>query len=314
MTNSKTPSQCADAVMMVTPLHFGFNPETAVDNEFQHHIAKSDAEINALALAEFDQAVATLRAAGIQVLVLNHELEENVPDAVFPNNWFGTLPRGRAFVFNMAAENRKAETKALPAVQQLLTDAGFHFFDLTVLADDYPDQILEGTGSMILDHVNGVVYAAISHRTDEALAKIFTNRAGFQKCITFPTLSSHGKPFYHTNVMLAIGEKTALLADYTVQNADAEAYAALIAQLRSTHQIVSLDAHQTEHCFAANALQVNGSQGRRWVMSQTAFEALRPDQRAILEADAPIVPLAIPTIETVGGGSARCMLAEVWLS
>lgn len=305
------PGQLTDTILMVPPTDFAFNEETAANNEFQNRIEAPTDALRRTVRAEFDQAVALLRGAGVSVLVLEKPAGlPELPDAVFPNNWFATEADGSAYIFKMASRNRQAETLQWPALEALLADQGRTPLQVVRL-DDAAAPVLEGTGSLILDRVGRVAYAALSERTEAAALQTWAAQAGYNEVVTFQTRSRNGKPFYHTNVMLAIAEGFAAVCLECIPDEADRAH--VRAKLANRHTVIELTAQQTEEAFCANILQVRGSQGPVTVMSQTAYEGFTPAQRTAMEAFGPLLPLPIPTIEKVGGGSARCMMAEVFL-
>ena len=303
--------QLTDTILMVPPTDFAFNEETAANNEFQNRIEAPAEALRRTVRAEFDAAVGLLRGAGVNVLVLEKPAGlPELPDAVFPNNWFATEADGSAYIFKMASRNRQAETLQWPALEGLLAQAGRQPLQL-IRMDDAAAPVLEGTGSLILDRVGRVAYAALSERTDAASLAQWAQAAGYAEVVSFGTRSRNGKPFYHTNVMLAIAEGFAAVCLECI--ADPAERAHVRAKLAERHEVIELTARQTEESFCANILQVRGAAGPVTVMSQTAYEGFTPAQRAAMEAYGPLLPLPIPTIERVGGGSARCMMAEVFL-
>lgn len=306
----KTRAHCASAVVMIPPDDFGFNEETARDNEFQHR-PEQGVDFRHLVMAEFTAAVAQLEGAGIDVIVI----EKNpalpaLPDAVFPNNWFSTWPDGRVVLYPMRTTNRQAELR--PAdLQRALQCRGYHLEQFDVLAHA-PGQALEGTGALIFDHLNRWVYAARSERCDSLLVEQHAHALGYQPYL-FDTCSSHGRPFYHTNVMMSIGEDFALLCTESVLPEQREA---LLAQLqRQKRDIVEVSLAQAEQAFCANILQLKNTRGERLVvMSASALNAFSAEQKLVLSRHGQMLALPVNTIEHMGGGSARCMLAEVFLA
>jgi len=305
-----TMSQLTDTLVMVAPTDFAFNEQTAANNEFQNRPALPLADLRAQVRAEFNEAVRRLRGAGVQVLVLEKpEGLPAMPDAIFPNNWFGMLATGRAFVYKMASQNRRAETQQWPALQALLTANGHQTAEVIYL-DAAADAVLEGTGSLILDRVERIAYAALSERTDPAALAGWAAKAGYRQVISFNTQSSKGLPIYHTNVLMSIGQGVAVVCLEAIPDLADREY--LCKHLEARHEVIDLTLAQTESHFCANILQVKGAGGPITVLSQRAHDGYTPAQRARLEAYGPLLALPIPTIEDVGGGSARCMLAEVF--
>lgn len=295
---------------MVRPADFVFNEQTAQDNEFQH-IPKGE-NVTEKALSEFENAIQILEKEGVQVLVVEKDKELSaMPDAVFPNNWFGTDGEGRVHVFPMKTPNRKAETQQLDQVLGLLEDAGFHVSEILDWEEILgKNVVLEGTGSLILDRVNGMVYAAISERTNESAARIFAEKMGWTP-ILFHAESSKGSPYYHTNVIMSVGEKFAVVCLECIS--DTAERAGVKAALEAHHTIVEISRQQLESGFCGNLLQVKNKAGQPLtVLSETAFHSFTDKQKAEMQVFGKLVPIAIPTIEFVGGGSIRCMMAEVF--
>ncbi|OGX89536.1 amidinotransferase [Hymenobacter lapidarius] len=298
----------ANTVLMVRPASFGFNTETAVSNHYQRQLTA--AGLTAQVLAEFDAAVATLRGRGVRVRVFDDAPEPAKPDAVFPNNWFSTHADGRLLLYPMCAPNRRAER------QPELIAALAREFDVREVVDlsatEQENRFLEGTGSIIFDHEHRVAYAGLSPRTDAALFEQVAERLGYRP-VAFRATDARGQEIYHTNVMMCVGPGVAVVCLDSI--ADAAELAVVVASLTATgHEIV--DISQAQVCqFAGNMLALEPAAGGQplLVLSQQAHDALTPTQRQALEHHAKLLPLVIPTIETVGGGSARCMLAEIFL-
>ncbi|WP_035565158.1 citrulline utilization hydrolase CtlX [Hymenobacter sp. IS2118] len=298
----------ANTVLMVRPASFGFNAETAASNHYQQHLAAAD--LTAQVLAEFDAAVATLRGRGVRVQVFDDEPVPAKPDAVFPNNWFSTHADGRLLLYPMCAPNRRAER------QPDLIAALAREFEVREVVDlsgnELENRFLEGTGSIIFDHEHRVAYAGLSPRTDADLFEQVAQQLGYRP-VAFRATDARGQEIYHTNVMMCVGPGVAVVCLDSI--ADAAERAAVVASLTATgHEIVDISQEQVGQ-FAGNMLALAPATGGQplLVLSQQAHDALTPNQRQTLERHAALVPLAIPTIETVGGGSARCMLAEVFL-
>ena len=312
MYKSPAHSQLTNTVLMVRPTDFDYNPETAGDNEFQHQGGQNG---NAKALAEFEQAVQLLRAEGIRVLVLEKTPgSSNTPDAVFPNNWFATAPGGTVLLFPMLAPNRRAERDQYPAAEALLRAKGLPVKKVISVGPFTEDsRFLEGTGSMVIDHENAVVYAALGVRTHAEQLQNFCNITGYSEPVTFITRSSSGKPFYHTNVVMSIGKGFAVVCPSVIP--DPNERTKVLSSLRRWHEVIELSTEQTEKSFCANLLCLKKPEGSQLVvMSDTAFNGFTEGQRSVMEKYGKLLALPIPTIEHIGGGSARCMLAEVFLA
>lgn len=302
--------QLTNTILMVRPVDFVFNEQTAQDNEFQH--IPETGNVTEKALSEFENAVNILEKEGIQVLVVEKDAElPAMPDAVFPNNWFGTDDSGRVHVFPMKTPNRKSETQQLDQVLGLLEEGDFHVSEIIeweeVLGEGL---ILEGTGSLILDRVNGMIYAAISERTNENATKIFAEKMGWTP-VLFHAESGIGTPYYHTNVIMSVGEKMAVVCLECIP--DMAERKAVRDALAAHHKIIEISRQQLESGFCGNLLQVKNPDGQPiTVLSQTAFDSLTEMQKSEMLAFGKLVAIAIPTIEYVGGGSIRCMMAEVF--
>jgi len=295
---------------MVRPVDFAFNEQTAEDNEFQN--ALNDQNVQVKALAEFEGAIAILQEAGVQVLVVEKNFDSpSMPDAVFPNNWFGTDSEGNVHVFPMKTENRIAETGQLGQVLGLLEKEGLIVNNVL----DWQEilgtgTVLEGTGSLILDRVNKLVYAAISERTQKHATLQFARETGYD-AILFHTESSKGSPYYHTNVVMSIGERVAVVCLECIPDLMERDW--VKSSLEETHSVITISRDQLEKGFCGNLLQVQDGEGKPvTVLSSTAFSMLTKIQKDQLESFGKLIPVPIPTIETVGGGSIRCMMAEIF--
>lgn len=300
----------ARTVLLVRPASFGYNAETALTNHFQQAPAGLQAPAaRQQALAEFDAAVATLRGAGLRVLVFEDTAAPAKPDAVFPNNWLTLHPDGRAVLYPMCAPSRRPERRPdiLAALRQQ-----FQLRDILDLSGhEAENRFLEGTGSIIFDHPHRRAYAALSPRTDAGLLTEVCAWLGYRP-VPFHAVDARGQAIYHTNVMMCLGPDFAVVCLESLP--DAAERAVVLAELQRTgHGIVDITLDQVAR-FAGNMLVVQPAAGRpRLVMSQSAHDALTPAQREQLARCCDLLPLRIPTIETLGGGSARCMLAEVLL-
>lgn len=301
----------ADTVLMVRPVDFRFNDETRADNEFQDRPRRSPAEIRTRAAAEFDGMVGRLREEGVTVLVLEKDPEAAVetPDAVFPNNWLSTEHGGALLSFPMLAPNRRAERR-VDAVANLLRRQGYQVSERVEIGDGGP--ALEGTGSLVIDHRHGTVYATESRRCDATMFRRFVHARGYRRGLLFRTASSTGRPIYHTNVMMSVGDGLAVVCAESV--VDPTERALLLRSLGRHHDVVQIDRDQMEHAFCGNLLQLRDVRDEPLVvMSRTAHDGFTPAQRRRLRQHGRLLPVDIPTIEAVGGGSARCMLAEIFL-
>jgi hypothetical protein len=291
---------------MVEPVGFGANPETAHDNAFQKPVpAAEEPSVEARAHAEFHALKEALESRGVEVVVFPPGADPP-PDAVFPNNWFSTQPGMPWVLYPLMAPSRRRERS--PAIVAWLRDRYGEPIDLT--AEEARGRFLEGTGSLVIDAIAGVVYASRSSRTDRELVEAWAARMGYRPLV-FTTRDRDGRTVYHTNVVLTLGTGYAIACLEAIEHE--EARVEVTAELeRSGREIVAIGLDQL-HAFCANALELEGAGGKRLlVMSERAWRALVPAQRAALDARAEIVRVDLETIETYGGGSARCMLAELY--
>lgn len=306
-------SRTTDTILMVRPYDFGFNEETGRDNEFQQRLDMSDQQINTRANDEFQAMVNRLRAEGVTVLILEKPDKPyaKTPDAIFPNNWFSTEHDGTLITYPMAAMNRRFERRP-EDVEKLLKDNGYKIRNVLHVGElDEKHRFLEGTGSMIIDHRAEVVYAARSQRCNEAQFDNFVRLRFFEQGIMFDTQSSKGNPIYHTNVMMSIGDKYAVICLACIHKPEEREM--VKASLEKEFEIIEISMDQMENHFCGNILQVNSAGGRPLiVMSQKAYAGFTPEQISRLGAYGEILPMDLTVIETIGGGSARCMMAEIF--
>ncbi|HUQ10158.1 MAG TPA: arginine deiminase-related protein [Steroidobacteraceae bacterium] len=305
--------QVAAAVLMVRPRHFGFNAQTAVTNRFQSPAAASD--VPQRALREFDAFAAALLGEGVTVCVAEDSDSPRKPDAVFPNNWVSFHRDGTVVLYPMHAENRRIERRQ-EVIDAVVRDTGFRVGRVVDLTHhEKAGRFLEGTGSLVLDHVARVAYACRSPRTHDAVAAEWAGTLGYDLEM-FDAADAGGTPIYHTNVLMHVGTRIAAIALDAISETDRARVAARIEN--SGREIVAID-HAEMSAFAGNMLEVGS-----WdeylgdytilVMSETARHALSTEKYKHLYASVDAV-LAVPveTIERHGGGSVRCMLAEVFL-
>ncbi len=294
---------------MIRPAAFGFNPQTATDNLFQQRTGVSSEALQQNALAEFDNMAGLLQKNGIDVLVIEDTPTPVKPDAVFPNNWISTSPNGKVFVYPMYAPVRRHE-KRDDIIKTLKKK--FNVKDFQDWSEfEAEGRFLEGTGSMVMDHDNKMIYAAISERTNIAVLERFAAENHYQ-AIAFLATDKDGFPVYHTNVVMSLGEKFCVLCEEAIE--EEWELIAVRQLLESTHHSIIPITREQMHAFAGNILEVKNYNGEHLlVLSQTAYDSLRKEQKQMLEAYARLLPVAIPTIEQTGGGSVRCMMAEVFL-
>ncbi|MGE0029762.1 MAG: citrulline utilization hydrolase CtlX [Steroidobacteraceae bacterium] len=304
----ETDRQCADAVLMIRPARFGANPETADSNRFQQGVPDADAQ--EVARREFDGLVARLRDAGVLVEVAEDTPEPAKPDACFPNNWVSFHDDGSVVLYPMMAPSRRAERRAEPVAQ--LRDAGFHVAQTIDLSPwEARGEFLEGTGSLVLDRCHRIAYACRSPRTTALALADFAGRLGY-RALAIDALGPDGRPAYHTNVLMAIGERFAVVCDQAIP--DPEERRTVLRELRQAgHEPISLSVTEMNG-FAGNLLALRSADGSQVIaMSDAAWQSLAPANRRELERHGRIVTAPIPTIERHGGGSVRCMIAEVFL-
>jgi hypothetical protein len=303
------PRQITNTLLMVRPAAFGFNPQTAEDNAFQEDPGDlRDREIRELAREEFDGLLAKLRAVGVHVVVVEDTEVPRKTDAVFPNNWFSTHEDGLIITYPMISPIRRLE-RSSDVIDSLVDDYGYSRL-VRLESWEKENRFLESTGSMILDRPNRVAYACRSDRTDEKVLRQWAEMMEFST-IVFDATDNDGVPIYHTNVMLALGVDFAVICLECIRN-EAERRAVEEALRASGREIVPITMAQVMS-FAGNMLQVDGQDGRYLVMSTAAYESLTAEQIATLEQYTKLLHSSLTTIETYGGGSARCMMAEVFL-
>lgn len=296
-------------ILMVRPAAFGFNKETAANNYFQSNPNIDKSELQQKAVAEFDNMVQILLSHSINVVVIEDSKEPPKPDAIFPNNWLSTSPNGLVCVFPMFAPNRRIE-KREAILDQLAKEFIVH--DMQDWSEyEVEGRFLEGTGSMIIDYDNKMIYACVSERTSLPVLEKYAVANGFQ-AIVFLATDKNGMPVYHTNVVMTLGEGFCVLCEEAI---DEEWELIAVRQLleSTNHSIIAITREQM-HQFAGNMLQVKNNNDEKFlILSETAYMALRKEQKQMLEAYATLLPIAVPTIEEVEGGSVRCMMAEIFL-
>ena len=302
--------QSTHTVVMVPPLDFGFNAQTALDNQFQNPPDQNREEIRELANREFDAMVVKLRQAGVQVLLLHApgSGEGELPDAVFSNNWFSTDSNGTLFLFPMAVESRRREV-CPEELETLLTRGGFEFRQRRRI-EGAEGVYLEGTGSLVIDHIHRKIFAASSLRCHPQLFERFCLEYGFAG-ILFETRSSSQSPIYHTNVVMSVGTDFAVICLAAIHDSSQRSQ---VLESIGSRSIIEISLQQMERFFCGNILELNSVGGDPLIlMSENARYGFTGDQIAKLEGFGKIIAVSIPTIEKVGGGSARCMVAEVFL-
>jgi hypothetical protein len=306
--------QYTNTILMIEPVDFRFNEETAVNNFFQNKTDEKAESIQEKALAEFQGMVSKLREHGVNVIVLKDTPTPHTPDSIFPNNWISFHENKMIALYPMFAQNRRDERRD-EEVLELLGEKGFdaeEIMDYTSAEED--DIFLEGTGSIILDRVNQIAYAAVSPRTDEELFLEFCEDFEYMPIIfeANQTVDGQRVPIYHTNVMMCVADEYAIICLDTID--DKSEKKNVVENLKNTgKEIIGITEAQMNQ-FAGNMLQVGGMGAAKYlVMSQTAYNSLTAEQIQAIEKYNPILAVDINTIETLGGGSARCMMAEVFL-
>ncbi len=290
---------------MIRPAGFAFNPETAESNSFQDRSAQSN-DTQLKALAEFDGFVETLRGHGVQVWVVEDTGEPHTPDAIFPNNWFSLHDDSRMALYPMQAENRRLERRADIAHHLGEVFTMHDIVDLTAFEKE--GKFLEGTGSMVLDREHKICYACLSPRTHQDVLKQFCDEFGYT-LVDFHATDRNGGLIYHTNVVMCVGEKFIVICMECIKD---ETECEKIRKTAS-QTIIEISLEQLEH-FAGNMLEVVNDKGEHLlVMSEQAHKSLTASQVSELEQFAKIVSAPLYTIESNGGGSARCMMAEIFL-
>jgi len=308
---STTESQLASTVLMIRPVRFESNPLTAESNRFQVKTEVPPEQQQETALLEFDGLVAALRENGIKVVVVNDTLEPHTPDSIFPNNWVSFHADGRVVLYPMEAGNRRTERR-MDIVDALDADLGYTVKEIVDLSHhEQAGHYLEGTGSMVLDRVNRLAYACLSSRTQLDVLGDFAQRMEYE-VIAFDAVDRDGIAIYHTNVLMNVGEKLAVVCDVAIPRD--EQRAAILQRLRETgHSVIQLSYDQLD-AFAGNMLELSTTDGNRLIaLSQQAFESLTDEQRLALQENGSVLSVPIDAIEASAGGSVRCMLAEIHL-
>ena len=305
--------QITNTILMIRPINFRMNEQTAVNNYFQEDLQIKNEEINTKAQQEFDQFVNTLRGHGVNVIVVQDTKERDTPDSIFPNNWISFHDSGTVCLYPMFAENRRKERRE--DIFDILEGEGFvihNIMDYTAAEQD--GVFLEGTGSILKDRVNQKAYCALSERAHEELFIEFCEDFDCFPVIFHANQTVDGKrlPIYHTNVMMAMAETFVVICLDTID--DKKERKNVVDHIKMDgREIIEITEAQMYH-FAGNMLQVIGANNQRFmVMSSAAYNSLRKDQIKAIEKHCAIIHSPLDTIETCGGGSARCMMAEVFL-
>ncbi|MGN8068945.1 citrulline utilization hydrolase CtlX [Mucilaginibacter sp. 22184] len=301
-------NQSTNNILMIRPVSFGFNEQTAGSNAFQNREADQQA-VQDKALTEFDGFVKVLRENGVKVTVIDDTPQPHTPDSIFPNNWVSFHADGQVFLYPMQAENRRLERRE-DIISKLEDRFKInHVIDLSRFEDE--NKFLEGTGSMVLDRENKIAYACLSPRTDKEVFGLFCEQAEY-RAVSFDAVDEHGKAIYHTNVLMCVGSKYVVICTDSIPNPHEKIE--VLESLRSTQKEIIEISFEQMNRFAGNMLEVkNKTDETLIVMSKNAFEALFEEQKSTLQKYGKLVYADINTIETNGGGSARCMMAEVHL-
>lgn len=295
-------------ILMVRPFQFYFNQQTAANNFFQSNINIENS--NELAIAEFDAMVEQLRTHKIKVQVVQDTKDPSTPDSIFPNNWFSTHAGGTLCLYPMYAKNRRAERK-LSVIDFLQKNYKIeNLLDLTDLEKE--GKFIEGTGSMVLDHQNKISYGCLSERLDKEAFTYWCNKMQF-KPISFKALDHKAQSIYHTNVMMCMGNQFVVICLESIPD-EQEKQIVLESFLQTNKEVITISQDQLNH-FAGNMLQVfDVDEKPHLILSNQAYKTLNVAQLKSLEKYNPLLPISIPTIEALGGGSTRCMMAEIYLS
>lgn len=303
--------QTTDTVLMIEPVAFGYNEQTAENNYFQ--VNSENDQTQQKALNEFNSFVEKLKSKGIKVIVVKDTKEPHTPDSIFPNNWVSFGADGKVFLYPMFAPNRRDERR--PEIIDEVKKAGFQIAEIEDFSHfENEEKFLEGTGSIIFDHDHKIAYGSVSLRLDEELFKKFCHKTGYRPVIfhSFQTAGTERLPIYHTNVMMCVADRFVVIClDCIDDEMEREKVQEVI---KSTEkELIEISEEQMQQ-FAGNMLQLRNPEGKTFlVMSETAYKSLNPDQIARIEEYSEIIYSDLSTIETNGGGSARCMLAEVFL-
>ncbi len=301
--------QTTDTVLMIEPIAFGFNEQTAVNNYFQ---VQQEGNVQEKALQEFHSFVEKLKSNGVNVITIKDTINPKTPDSIFPNNWVSFHQDGKVVLYPMFADNRRLERRE-DIINQIKEQ-----FDVKEIIDyskiENENKYLEGTGSMIFDHDNKIAYGSVSLRLDEKLFRKFCAEFGFTPVVfhSYQTAGEERLPIYHTNVMMCVADKFVVICLDCIDD-ETERQNVIDSIKNSGKELIEISEDQMQN-FAGNMLQVQNNSGEKFlVMSQSAYKSLKPEQVSAIEKYSEIIYSDLETIETNGGGSARCMLAEVFL-
>lgn len=307
-------NQTTNSILMIRPVAFRMNEQTAVNNYYQKVLdGLTPQTVNAKAQEEFDNFVKKLRLVGVNVIVVDDTLQPDTPDSIFPNNWISFHENGDVVLYPMFAENRRAERRE--DILDILEEQGFVINEIMDYTSAEEDNIfLEGTGSLLLDRENGKAYCALSPRADEELMIEFCEDFELSPVIfeAFQTVNGERKLIYHTNVMMCLGDTFAVICADCID--DKKERKMVLDSLKGDEKDIILITEEQVNNFAGNMLEVKGNDGKRYlVMSSSAYHSLTKKQISQLEQHVTILHSSLDTIEACGGGSARCMMAEIFL-
>ena len=301
-----------NTILMIKPIAFHKNEETAVNNHYQKETKELENTVQVKALKEFNALVSKLKKAGVKIIVVEDTLEPATPDSIFPNNWISFHKDGVVCVYPMFAENRRAERRE--DVLEIIEKEGFKIKDVVDYTSAEEENVfLEGTGSMVLDRQNKIAYCALSPRSNENLFIEFCEDLEYTPVVFRANHIVNGKrkPIYHTNVMMSVGNSFAVICLQTIDDKKQRKQVAEMLQ-NSGKEIINISKEQVDN-FAGNILQVSGKEDKELiVISTTAYKSLSEAQISILKKHGEIIKSNVKTIEENGGGSVRCMLAEVY--
>jgi len=306
--------QITNTILMIRPVSFRMNEQTAVNNYYQKVLESLTPEtVQFKALQEFDDFVEKLRAVGVNMIVINDTNNTDTPDSIFPNNWISFHENGDVALYPMFAENRRLERRE--DIMGILEDLGYQINNVVDYTSAEEEKVyLEGTGSLLLDRENGKAYCALSPRADEDLLIEFCEDFEFTPVsfVSYQTVNDKRLPIYHTNVIMCLGEKFSVICLDSID--DKKERKNVIKHLKEDHKEIISISEQQVNSFAGNMLQVLGSNDERYiVMSNSAYESLTNQQIKQIEKHGKILYSSLDTVEACGGGSARCMMAEVFL-
>lgn len=299
--------QHSSHLLMIRPVQFGYNPETAVDNRFQ--LAGENTDTQTKALAEFDAFVALLQQHKIDITIIDDSVEPYTPDSIFPNNWISFHAEGTLVLYPMFAENRRKERKE--AILDVIRQKFIIRETKDLSRHERENRFLEGTGSMVLDREHRIAYACLSARTDARLLQLFCEEMRYRP-VSFTAVDETGTPIYHTNVMMCVADRYAVVCLDAVSHTE-EKDRLVHTLTQCGKELIPISYKQLNH-FAGNMLQVHNAEGEIFlVMSSQAWKSLSGTQQEKLSSYNRVLHAPLTTIETHGGGSARCMLAEIFL-